>query len=70
MLAAPQHLLGVTSECEPMTISWPYFFGGVILIAVALEFAPKWGGWLLLLVVVGLFLFNRKAQQLITANKP
>jgi len=53
-----------------MQSNWPYFFGGVILIAVALEFSPRWGGWLLLLVLVGLFLFNAKARQLITSNKP
>lgn len=53
-----------------MQINWPYFIGGAILIAVALEYAPRWGGWLLLLTVVGLFLFNAKARQLITQNKP
>lgn len=35
---------------------WAYLFGGVVLIAVLMDVEPKWGGWLLLLIVVALLL--------------
>lgn len=45
-----------------------YGAGGVVLLAMLLEYEPKWGGWLLLLVVLGLLLLNRNARAIVEGN--
>lgn len=47
--------------------NWVYGIGGVIIIAVLLTYEPKWGGWLLILTLLGLLL-SPKARALIAVN--
>lgn len=50
-----------------MTTTVVYGVAGVLILAVLLETEPQWGGWLLLLVVLGLLL-SPKARAILTTG--
>lgn len=61
-------LTGGGTGANAMASPWVVVIVGVVILAIVLDEAPKIGGWLLLLLVLGLLLLSNNAKQIL--NNP